>query len=744
MKKILLLLCYVAFMFAACSGDDVIPEVPETPNPDPVIPLTIPSTENLSPSFSPDGGTSKVSFTANVSWSAKVVEQGATWCTVSPASGGAGSHTLTISTVANDTPDSRTATVQLTAGTETKTINITQKQKDALTVTSNKFELPAEGGTIDIEAKSNIEFGYIISEEGKSWISYVETKALKTSHLIFKVAESDSLAVREAKITISGGGLSEEITVIQAAKAPAEFKISQTEVEVGSEKNTFELVITSSIGYEVKPEADWITQTSVTGSNGVYTHTFEVAENASTDSRSGIIVVCNDEQKCIPVTVKQKGAEGLSVSQNEFNVSDEGETIEVKVTGKVDEVSIPVEWIKQESATEGLYKFAVSKNESPDSRSAEITFKNTAQNREVKVKVNQLCGGDIFSISTSLVEVNYGASTFEVTITASMGYEVKSQVDWIKEITSKAVSTNVHVFEISANSSNEAREGVIVVCNDNQECIPIVVKQKGKPVEGEEWKTKEFYHKSLAMRFTADWCGYCPNMATALAEAQKALPDKLEVLSVHASGGLQADASVSLCNNYAISDFPTGLVDGRVYVQNNNVATIVSNVSAAVKETEEKYETITGASWNSSISGNNILLDLKVYLKKAGSYKVTALLVENDIVGYQADYNNGSSNNYVHKDVVRGVLSDALGDAVSITENGQIESFNYSLAIPSGCNKDNLRIVVYIQTQGANGSYYINNCASAKVGKEQQLMVKSNNSGDMEGIVPGEDIPFNN
>ncbi|MBQ1929302.1 MAG: BACON domain-containing protein, partial [Bacteroidales bacterium] len=336
MKKILLLLCSVAFMFAACSGEDVIPEVPETPNPDPVIPLTIPSTENLSPSFSPDGGTSKVSFTANVSWSAKVVEQGATWCTVSPASGGAGSHTLTISTVANDTPDSRTATVQLTAGTETKTINITQKQKDALTVTSNKFELPAEGGLVEIEAKANIEFGYIISEEGKSWISYVETKALKTSHLIFKVAESDSLAVREAKITVSGGGLSEDITVIQAAKAPAEFKISQTEVEVGSEKSTFELVITSSIGYEVKPEADWITQTAVTGSNGVYTHTFEVLENTSTDSREGIIVVCNDEQKCIPVTVKQKQKDALTVTSNKFELPAEGGLVEIEAKANIE------------------------------------------------------------------------------------------------------------------------------------------------------------------------------------------------------------------------------------------------------------------------------------------------------------------------------------------------------------------------------------------------------------------------
>ena len=307
MKKFLFLLSCVAFMFAACSGEDVIPDIPDTPTPDPVVPLTIPSTENLSPSFSSDGGKSTVSFTANESWTAKVVESGATWCTVSPANGGIGNHTLTIITSANDTPDSRTATVQLTAGTVTKTINVTQKQKDALTITSNKFEVPKEGGLIEIEAKANIELSHEISAEGKSWISFVGTRAMKTSYLTFKVALSDSAAKREAKIILKGGNLTEEITVIQEAGEAVQFSISTTNVEVGAEETTFELTVTSSIGYEIKSEADWITEVTTKASNE-YVHKFKVAANNSTEERQGVIVVCNDEQVCISVIVKQKGS----------------------------------------------------------------------------------------------------------------------------------------------------------------------------------------------------------------------------------------------------------------------------------------------------------------------------------------------------------------------------------------------------------------------------------------------------
>ncbi len=1014
------MLCIVCAVlaFVTCSKKGVEPDNPQPTPSEPTPTITIPATENVTPSFSDDGGAATVAFTTNANWSAKVVESGATWCTVSPASGGSGSHTLTINTSKNDTPDSRTATVQLIAGTVTKTINITQKQKDALTVTSAKFNVPAEGGNIDIEAKANVELSYTIEGDAKNWISYVETKALKTSHLIFKVSANENTEAREGKITVSGGGISETITVAQAAKVPAEFKISQTEVEVGSEKSTFEITITSSIGYQVKPEADWIKQTASSGEGGVYTHTFEVAENGSSDAREGIIVVCNDEQVCIPVKVKQAAKNTLLVTQTQYEVPQEGgsidieakanveltytiegeaknwishietkalktshlifkvsanentearegkitvsgggidetitvsqagvapyinvpktlyevgvngETIAVKVSSNVEvEVEMPsADWISNvtpQTTEEGLYFFEVKKNETSKARSCEITFKNSAKGVSSKVTVNQSAPAE-FSISQSEIEVGSGKSTFEITITSSIGYQVKPEVDWIKQtsvtcnngvythtfevaensssdaregiivvcndeqvcipvkvkqaakntllvtqtryevpqeggsidieakanveltytiegeaknwishIETKALKTShlifkvsanentearegkitvsggglsneitvvqaakvpaefkisqtvvevgaeknsfeititssigyevkpevdwvkqtsvtgsngvyTHTFEVAENSSADAREGVIVVCNDEQVCIPVRVKQRGASNGSDAWVNKEFYHHSIAMRFTADWCGYCPNMATALAKAQKALPDKLEVLSVHADGGLYSSASATLCNFYGIGGFPTGVVDGRAVVENYDVSTIVSRVSSIVNETEAKYPTITGASWNSAISSNKVSLDLNVYLKKAGSYKVTALLVEDNIVAYQADYTNGSSNDYVHKDVVRAAFSNVLGDAVTIAEDGQIKSFNYSLDIPSGYNKNNLRIVVYVQAQDANGSYYINNASSAAVGKQQQLMVKSDNSGGVEGIVPGEDIPYNN
>ncbi len=349
----------------------------------------------------------------------------------------------------------------------------------------------------------------------------------------------------------------------------------------------------------------------------------------------------------------------------------------------------------------------------------------------------------VFEVSEKEIPVAFIRSEIEISVRSNMDYYVSSMPEWITEVTTKAVSgaakTVVHKFVVEENSGAEERKGVIVFCNEMQNCIPVTVLQKAK-AEGDDWMSQTFVHRSLAMRFTADWCGYCPMMATAIDDARKQLQGNLEVLSVHASGGLYSDASGKLAQQFGVSSFPTGYVDGRVEIANySQISYTTSRIIEAVQETEKKYEAVTGASWNSAIDGNKVTLDMKAYFKVSGSYKVTALLVEDNIVAYQA----GASQTYNHKDVIRVAFSNALGDNADASA-GQIKDFNYSLDIPAECNKENLRIVVYIQQKDTSGNYYVNNAVSAAVGKRQPLMVKSGNTGGSEGIMPDDDIPYNN
>ena len=45
---------------------------------------------------------------------------------------------------------------------------INQKQKDALTLTSNRFEVDKDGGIINLQVKSNIDYNVTVAENSRT------------------------------------------------------------------------------------------------------------------------------------------------------------------------------------------------------------------------------------------------------------------------------------------------------------------------------------------------------------------------------------------------------------------------------------------------------------------------------------------------------------------------------------------------------------------------------------------------
>ena len=68
---------------------------------------------------------SVISFTATADWTATV--EGGEWLSISPASGKAGEISATLSAAANGEADARTATVNITCGTDEATVTVTQE-----------------------------------------------------------------------------------------------------------------------------------------------------------------------------------------------------------------------------------------------------------------------------------------------------------------------------------------------------------------------------------------------------------------------------------------------------------------------------------------------------------------------------------------------------------------------------------------------------------------------------------------
>ena len=197
----------------ACSGES-----------EPKVEPSVSISGQSSATIGSNGGSTTITFSSAKDWTASSSQS---WCKISPSSGKGGNATITITVDENTSYDERNASVTISSETISKNITVTQKQKDALTLTSNKVEVKAEGSKIEIEVKSNIAFETQIETKAQEWISPV-SRGLSTSILAFQIQPNKEFEKREGKITIIGNNLSETVTVYQegisSAKAGVVFQ----------------------------------------------------------------------------------------------------------------------------------------------------------------------------------------------------------------------------------------------------------------------------------------------------------------------------------------------------------------------------------------------------------------------------------------------------------------------------------------------------------------------------------------
>lgn len=317
MKWSLTLLKSILFslILFSCGGD----EGTDTPNNQPPQnnndKIELAAGTDINPVISEKGDKIAVSFTASTSWSASVINDRAdNWCSVSPASGTAGGGAIIITANENSAPDERSASVVIKAGTASQTIKVTQKQKDAITVTQSTFEVEANGAEISIEVKANVDFKYTISENAKNWIEYVSTKAVKTSTLIFSVKKNDDIDKREGEITISNGSITETIKVFQKGETPS-IVLNKNEYTVKAEGETFAIDVASNVNVTTRIEHNgdtdnWLEENK---SKAMSTNTFyfTAAKNETHNNREAKIIFTNRENALsdtVFVTQLQKDA----------------------------------------------------------------------------------------------------------------------------------------------------------------------------------------------------------------------------------------------------------------------------------------------------------------------------------------------------------------------------------------------------------------------------------------------------
>lgn len=391
--SILFMLLPLCIFFTACSKEnDNAPKQSEN----------IIDFEQGNMNFTEGAGEQTFSFTTNTAWVVSVASTRngeAPWCTVAPTSGNAGSHTIKVTTTPNETYDDRSVTVTLKAGAEVKSFVVSQKQKDALLLTNDKFEVDQAGGTVTVEVKSNVSYTAIIGEECKDWIKESNsTRALSATTKSYTVAMNEDGKKREGSIIFSDGSLTETVHIYQAGGSIILLSQNDCHVSASGEEITVEL--RSNCDYEVvMPSVDWIKETMTRGMSSHTLH-YTVAPNDSYDGRKAEIIYRDKSDNNIAdtLTILQAQKDAIIISEKEVKVGSEGGTVEVKIDANVDfEMQLPdVEWIS-ETSTRGLSThkkyLKIAENTGETSRTAEVVFKNTTSGIEETLTVSQSAKG---------------------------------------------------------------------------------------------------------------------------------------------------------------------------------------------------------------------------------------------------------------------------------------------------------------------------------------------------------------
>ncbi|MBR4047265.1 MAG: leucine-rich repeat protein [Bacteroides sp.] len=486
MRKTLSFIVLLIVLVTACSREGN--EAEElTPAPKPTPPQSAITLDSSISDFTTEGGSNTITFTSSDPWTANVVNTRAdNWCTISPTSGGAGNAKITVTTTANDTPDDRSASIIIKAGNTQKTIKVSQKQKDALTVTASTFEVAAEGGEVKIEVKANINFEYTIEEAAKDWVTPATTRALKTSTLVFKVAENSNTQKREAKITIKSGEFSETVTIYQSGTEPT-IVISKNEYVVSAEGEVINVEVKSNVDVSVELPADagWITENK-TRATSTNTYSFDIAASQEYEQRSADIRFTNKENNLSEVVkVIQAQKDAIVIAKDSYTVENKGGQIEIEIGHNVEfDVSIDVYWINEANTraftTETLL-FNVDENKTNDNREGTIKFtsKDGAISQVVKVYQAQ---EDALIISKKDIVVSEESGTLSFEIQTNVDFKVSEpNVSWLRAVTTRGLTTHTLRYEYDANTGYDSREAQIVVTNTkNNKSETIIVTQTQK------------------------------------------------------------------------------------------------------------------------------------------------------------------------------------------------------------------------------------------------------------------------
>ena len=161
------------------------------------------------------GETISVDVKSNIEYDVQMSD--VDWITDEASSRGMSSHTLKYVIAPNEGYETRSSEIIFyDKNSDLKdTLKVVQAQKDAIVISQKKYDVKAEGETIEVKLSANVDFEITMPEV--DWIEQVESRGLTEHMLYFKVLKNESEESRNTKIvfTNSYSQINENIEICQ-------------------------------------------------------------------------------------------------------------------------------------------------------------------------------------------------------------------------------------------------------------------------------------------------------------------------------------------------------------------------------------------------------------------------------------------------------------------------------------------------------------------------------------------------
>ena len=203
-----------------------------------------------------------------------------------------------------------------------------------------------------------------------------------------------------------------------------------------------------------------------------------------------------------------------------------------------------------------------------------------------------------------------------------------------------------------------------------------------------------FSKKVLLEDFTGTWCSYCPGAGAAILTALNGNSNLFGV-GYHAGDPMEIPETAYWSNYYNVTGFPT------VYVNGPDTRWNYPNMTQVNAELAE--DASVGLAIEAAIVGGKLDLEVNVGFKLTPSEEIKLMiyLVEDNVIVSTPQSGSSQGANYVHKDVLREVYTDQLGDVISSSNaitGGVFTRTITGLDLPSNVDNTNeLKVVAYLR-----------------------------------------------